>query len=147
MNLNKKYMAFYKTWLSIFCIDAILNVVVYTYFIGAFYKTELSKIGLDRIDRDKPMLEIQLVTYAVIIAILVFFIIKSIGKVNRRSTGALYGGILGGVIFLSHNVFNHALLKHWTIALVIVDSSWGILQGIFIGVFSVMFYDYFVNKK
>lgn len=138
-------MAFYKTWLSIFCIDAILNVLVYTYFIGQFYKTELSKIGLDRIDRDKPMMEIQVVSYAVITAVMIFFILKSVRKINRRSTGALYGGLLGIIIFLSHNIFNHALLKDWTVALVIIDSSWGIIQGLLIGFLSVVLYDRFAK--
>lgn len=145
MGLNKQFSAFYKTWLSVYLIDVILNILVYTYLIGAFYKTELSKIGLDRIDRDKPLLEIQLVMYAAIVAIMIFFILRSIPKKNRRSTGTLFGGILGCAIFLSHNIFNYTLLKHWSVALVIIDSSWGIILGILTGFLSVVLYDRFME--
>ncbi len=143
MKLNKKYMAFYKTWLTIFATTAILNVIIYNFFIGQFYRSELSKIGLERIDRDKPLLEIQLTIYAVLTAIIIFFILKSIRQVNRKEAGALYGALMGIGIFLTHNIFNYALLKDWSTALVIVDASWGILQGIFIGVMSVILYDRF----
>ena len=138
-------MSFYKTWLSIFCIDAVLNVIVYTFLIGKFYRSELSQIGLDRIDRDRPLLEIQLVMYAVIVAIICFFVLKSIRKNNRKELGSMFGGILGLAIFLSHNMFNYAIFKDWSVALVIIDASWGILQGIMIGYLSVFFFDRF-NK-
>ena len=138
-------MAFYKTWLSVFCLDAFLNIIVYTFFIGQFYKSELSKIGLNRIDRDKPMIEIQLIMYAVIVAVICFFVLKTVQKQNRKELGALYGALFGIVIFLSHNMFNYALLRDWTAALVIIDASWGIVQGIIIGYLSVILYDRFVK--
>ena len=145
MELNKQFNAFYKTWLAVYITDAVLNVIMYTYLIGPFIKRELSKIGLDRIDRDKPATEIQLASYAIVIAIILFFIINSIPKKNRKALGSLYGALFGVIIFLIHNLFNFAIFKDWSLALVIIDSSWGILQGVMIGFLGVYFYDRF-NK-
>lgn len=141
MIMNKEYIAFYKTWLSVFVIDVVLNIIVNTFLIQKFYKTELSKIGLNRIDRDKPLLELQMVVYAIFIAVIIYFIVKSLPKKNRKSLGALYGAIFGIVIFLTHNVINYTIFKHWTIALVIIDSSWGIILCMLTGFLSVVIYD------
>ncbi len=143
MLLTKQFNAFYKTWLGVFILDVVLNVIANTFLLEKFYKTELSKIGLDRLDRDKPLLEIQMAMYAIFIAVMLFFIIKSIGKKNRRSLGALYGMLFGVIIFLTHNIINYSLLKHWTVALVIIESSWGIILCMITGFLGVALYDRF----
>lgn len=151
MILNKQYLAFYKTWLSVFIIDVILNVLVNTLLIQQFYKTELSKIGLNRIDRDKPLLELQMVVYAVFIALIIYFTIKSLPKKNRKSLGTLYGAMFGVMIFLTHNMINYTIFKDWTTALVIIDSAWGIVLCMLTGFLGVTLYDLFskdsIKKK
>ncbi len=146
IKLSKEYSFYYKTWLSSFIAIVIANAVVHNLLIDRFYEMDLTKILRTIKDPRIPGLELNVLSYAIITAVMVFFISRTLPKKHTVPVGVLYGMLFGVTIFWPHTLANFVTIKYWSVAIVIIESCWGVLQGGLIGFVTAYIYKDHLKK-
>ena len=140
IKLSDEYSFYYKTWLASFVAVVLANALVHNLIIDKFYEIDLIKILRTIKDPAVPALELNVISYAVLTAVMVFFISKALPKRHIVPMGTLYGMLFGLAVFLLHTCVNYAMLRNWSVAIVIIEICWGILQGGLIGYITAFIY-------
>jgi uncharacterized membrane protein len=60
---------------------------------------------------------------------LVIFAIHPALKIGSLPAAALYGALFGLFTYATYDLTNQATLRNWTLALTVVDVSWGAVLG------------------
>ena len=64
-------------------------------------------------------------SYLTIILPIVLFIVPNIRKESRWKDSLFYGGVLGIFMYGMFSFTNYALIKNWTLEVVMLDTLWG----------------------
>lgn len=64
-------------------------------------------------------------SYLTIIFPIVFFTLPNIRKESRWKDSLFYGGLLGVFMYGMFSFTNYALIKNWTLEVVMLDTIWG----------------------
>lgn len=113
MTMVKAYIA---TIVSFLVIDAIWIV----FFVRSYYETQVGALL-----RESPNFIAALVFYLAYAFAVVFFAVRPALNSRRVADALLAGALLGAIAYGTFTITNYAVLKDWTMGLVISDIAWG----------------------
>jgi uncharacterized membrane protein len=88
-----------------------------------FYRTQLSPIARMSGGSLAPIWPVAALVYVLLAAGVVAFAVPR--AAGLASGGAMWGALLGVVMYGFYNLTNYATLARWTMTMTIVDMAWG----------------------
>lgn len=113
MQMIKAYTATIVTFLVV---DAIWIALV----VHSYYETQIGSLL-----RDTPNFVAALVFYLAYAFAVVVFAVKPALSSRRLVDALMLGALLGAIAYGTFTITNYAVLKDWTMGLVISDIAWG----------------------
>lgn len=102
---------------------AVLDVVWLSVLMRTFYRQQLSGVARMKDGRLAPIWPVAALVYIILaLAIVAFAVPRAAGA---PLTAAMWGGLLGFVLYGFYNFTNYATLAAWSPAMTIVDTLWG----------------------
>ncbi len=133
IKLSRSYASYYKKWLLSYISLIFANLLAHNFVIGKLYTADLNKILRSPNAPVAHALELNFLSYAIVTAVIVFFVSRALPKKHAVPMGVLYGMLLGTIVFLPHTLTNYVMFKEWSVAIILIDICWGILQGAIVG--------------
>jgi len=119
MTFARFVRVFFGTLPVFLAIDSVWLVII----ARRFYDQQLA--GFERIVRWPP----AVLVYMLLVAGSVLFTVPLAGGSTGKAF--VYGAALGLVAYGTYDLTNYALLKHWRLAMTVVDIAWGaVIQGL-----------------
>ena len=113
MVLLKAYAA---TIVSFLIVDAVWIAL----FVRPYYESQVGALL-----RDRPNFVAALVFYVAYAGAVCVLAVRPALATGRARDALIHGAILGAVAYGTYTVTNYAVLKGWTIGLVVSDLAWG----------------------
>lgn len=88
---------------------------------GLFYRQHIGHLLLDQ-----PNIPVAAVFYLVYVAGIVYFAVAPALNGGSWTSALISGAILGFVAYGTYDMTNMATLKDWSLAVSVVDMSWGV---------------------
>lgn len=123
--MNQHLIAYISTAIVFLVID----FVWLTQIASKFYSEQLGDLLLE-----KPNLGIAVAFYLIYVVGIVVFAVAPALKAGSFQYAVLYGAMFGFFAYATYDLTNLATLKNWSVAVALVDVSWGtVLTGVAAG--------------
>ncbi|NJL44416.1 MAG: DUF2177 family protein [Nitrosarchaeum sp.] len=126
------------TLLKLFASGLLLIILLDFLWIGVlmsgFYKNQIGSLLLMKDGKLQAKILPAVLVWALLVAGILLFAHPLAG---HSTSAALWGALLGIIIYGVYDLTNYALLKGWTLPVVLVDITWG---GILCGIVSATLY-------
>ena len=124
---------FIKGWILSFVLFSLLDGVWHAGVMAAFYNERLALMnpGLSGPPAFGPLL---LALEALNAAAITVFVLKTASAKNALGDGAWIGAFLGLTVSGTLNGLNHILVPAWDATLAMVDTAWGTVVGLIVGI-------------
>lgn len=115
-----------NTFFKILCIVSFLVITIDFFWIKLYMADQYSSL-ISSVQNTSMMVRLipTIFAYITIILSIVLFVIPKISYLNRFSDSLLYGGILGACMYGMFSTTNYALLKNWSLKVMLLDTFWG----------------------
>ena len=115
-----------NTFFKILCLVSFL-VITIDFFWIKFYMADQYTTLIASIQNTSMIVRFipTVLAYITIILPIVLFVMPKVSYLNRFSDSLLYGGIMGACMYGLFSTTNYALLKNWSLKVLILDTVWG----------------------
>lgn len=120
-------MTYLKLFLIGLPIFAALDFIWLGLIMATFYQDQLGSIGRYVNGSLQPQWVSSILAYVFLVAGLVIFVI---GPYIGKDFGwdlILWGALFGFIVYGVYEFTNHAIVANWPVAIVVVDTLWGVL--------------------
>jgi uncharacterized membrane protein len=115
-----------NTFFKILCLVSFLTITIDFFWIK-FYMADQYTSLIASVQNTSMIVRFipTVLAYVTIILPIVLFVIPKVSYLNRFRDSLLYGGILGACMYGMFSATNYALLKNWSLKVMLLDTFWG----------------------